>query len=139
MPSPFTTLFVDVGGVLLTHAWSPIERLRAVEHFALDPDTLERRHQLAYALYEEGKLGLEEYLELAVFHESRSFSQKDFQAFMFSQFRDWPQMIELVGKLKARYGLKVVAVSNEGWEMAVHHLSYRFTRSWLADEGLSPE
>ena len=36
MPSPFTTLFVDVGGVLLTHAWSPIERLRAVEHFALD-------------------------------------------------------------------------------------------------------
>ena len=54
MPSPFTTLFVDVGGVLLTHAWGHIERLRAVEHFGLDQETLERRHHLACALYEEG-------------------------------------------------------------------------------------
>ncbi len=205
MPSPFTTLFVDVGGVILTHAWSPIERLRAVEHFALDPETLDRRHHLAYPLYEEGKLSLEEYLELAVFHESRSFTRQDFQAFMFSQFEAWPQMIELVCKLKARYGLKVVAIANEGREMAVQriekfslkkfvdffifscfvrcrkpdpaiyrmaldiaqvppqavfciedqpmfveaakglgihafqHLSYKFTRTWLAEEGLSPE
>ncbi len=204
MPSAFTTLFVDVGGVLLTHAWSPIERLRAVEHFALDREALEQRHHLAYALYEEGKLSLDEYLELAVFHESRSFTRQDFQAFMFSQFKAWPEMIELVCKLKARYGLKVVAVSNEGREMAVHriekfslrtfvdffivscfvhcrkpdpaiyrmaldiaqvppeavlgiedqpmfveaakslgihafqHLSYKFTRGWLAEEGLSP-
>ena len=176
-----------------------------MQHFALDPETLDRRHHLAYALYEEGKLSLDEYLEFAVFHESRPFSQQDFQAFMFSQFRDWPQMVELICKLKARYGLKVVAISNEGWEMAVHriekfslktvvdlfvlscfvhcrkpdpaiyrmaldivqvppeavlciedqpmfaeaannlgihafqHLSWKFTRTWLADEGLSTE
>ena len=55
MPSPFTTLFVDVGGVLLTHAWSPIERLRAVKHFALDPEALERRHHLAYPLLRRGQ------------------------------------------------------------------------------------
>lgn len=205
MPSPFTTLFVDVGGVLLTHAWSHVERLRAVEHFALDSESLDRRHHLAYPLYEEGKLSLDEYLELAVFHESRSFTRQDFQAFMFSQFKAWPQMIELVSKLKARYGMKVVAIANEGWEMAVHrienfslktfvdffifscfvrcrkpdpaiyqmaldiaqvppqevfciedqpmfveaakslrihafqHLSYKFTRGWLAEEGLFPE
>ena len=47
MPSPFTTLFVDVGGVLLTNAWDPIARLRAVEHFALDQEALEQRHHLA--------------------------------------------------------------------------------------------
>ena len=41
---------------------------------------------------------------------------------MFSQFKARPQMIELVRNLKARYGLKVVAVSNEGWEMAVHRI-----------------
>ena len=41
-------------------------------------------------------------MEVALFHEDRSFSRQDFQAFMFSQFNAWPQTIELVCKLKAR-------------------------------------
>ena len=59
---------------------------------------------------------------MAVFHEGRSFTRQDFQAFIFSQFNAWPQIIELVCKLRARHGLKVVAVGNEGWEMAVHRI-----------------
>jgi len=31
-------------------------------------------------------------------------------------------MIELVRDLKARHGLKVVAISNEGWELAAHRI-----------------
>jgi putative hydrolase of the HAD superfamily len=122
MPSPFTALFVDVGGVLLTNAWDHVARLRAVKHFALDQETLERRHHLVFDLYEEGKLSLDEYLDRAVFHEDRPFSPKDFQAFMFSQSEAWPQMIELVRNLKARHGLKVVAIGNEGWELAAHRI-----------------
>lgn len=205
MPSPFTTLFVDLGGVLLTNAWDHIARQRAAKHFALDQESLDRRHHLVFSLYEEGRLSLDEYLERAVFHEDRPFSRNDFQAFMFSQSEAWPQMIELVRSLKARHGLKVVAISNEGWELAAHrietfalktfvdlfifscfvhcrkpdleiyrmaldiaqvppeavvciedqpmfaeaakslgirafqHLSYAFTRKWLAGEGLSTE
>jgi putative hydrolase of the HAD superfamily len=122
MPSPITTLFVDVGGVLLTNAWDHIARHRAVKHFALDQEALDRRHHLVFSLYEEGKLSLDEYLERAVFYEDRPFSRKDFQAFMFSQSEARPQMVELVRNLKTRYGLKIVAISNEGWELAAHRI-----------------
>ena len=33
---------------------------------------------------------------------------------MFSQLKPYPKMIELARGLKARYGLKIVIVSNEG-------------------------
>ena len=36
--------------------------------------------------------------------------------------RPCPQMIQLVGNLKARHGLKVVAIGNEGWELAAHRI-----------------
>ncbi len=122
MPSPFTTLFVDVGGVLLTNAWDHIARHRAVKHFALDQETMDRRHHLVFSLYEEGKLSLDEYLDRAVFYEKRPFSRKDFQAFMFNQSEARPQMVELVRNLKTRYSLKVVAIGNEGWELAAHRI-----------------
>jgi putative hydrolase of the HAD superfamily len=120
MPSPFTTLFVDVGGVLLTDAWGHIARHRAAEHFDLDGETLNRRHYSIFTLYEEGKLSLDEYLDRAVFYEDRPFSRKEFQEFMFSQSEANPQTIELVRNVKARHGLKVVAISNEGFELAAH-------------------
>jgi putative hydrolase of the HAD superfamily len=122
MPSPFTTLFVDVGGVLLTAAWDHIARHRAAKHFALDQEALDRRHHLVLNLYEEGKLSLDEYLDRTVFYEDRPFSREDFQAFMFSQSEAQPQMIELIRNLKGRHGLKVVAISNEGWELAAHRI-----------------
>ena len=122
MPSPFTTLFVDVGGVLLTAAWDHIARHRAVKQFELDQEALERRHHLVFDLYEEGKLSLDEYLDRTVFYENRPFSRHYFQAFMFSQSEARPQMIELVRNLKARHGLKVVAISNEGLELAAHRI-----------------
>jgi putative hydrolase of the HAD superfamily len=36
---------------------------------------------------------------------------------MFAQSQPYPQMIELVRRLKTRYGLKIVVVSNEGREL----------------------
>jgi len=122
MPSPFTTLFVDVGGVLLTNSWDHVARHRAAEHFDLDYEAMNRRHYLVYTLYEEGKLSLEEYLKRTVFYEDRPFSQEDFQDFMLAQSEAQPQMIQLVRDLKTRHGLKVAAISNEGWELAAHRI-----------------
>lgn len=122
MPSRITTLFVDVGGVFLTNAWDHIARHRAAEHFDLDHDGLNRRHHLVSSLYEEGKLSLDDYLKRTVFHEDRPFSQKGFQDFMLAQSEARPQMIELVRGVKARHDLKVVAISNVGWELAAHRI-----------------
>jgi len=131
MPFLTTTLFVDVGGVLLTNAWGHTARLRAAKQFDLDGGMLDRRHYAVFTAYEEGKLTLDEYLDRAVFYEDRSFSRKDFQEYMFSQSEANPQMIELVRGVKERHGLKVVAISNVGWELATHRIEKFALKSFI--------
>jgi len=70
---PVTTLFLDVGGVLLTDGWDHYARKRAATNFKLELDELEDRHHLTFDTYEQGKLTLEEYLDRVVFYEARPF------------------------------------------------------------------
>jgi putative hydrolase of the HAD superfamily len=112
-----TCLFVDIGGVLLTNGWDHLARQEAATHFKLDWAEMEDRHHLTFDTYEEGKLTLEDYLSRTVFYRERPFTQAQFQRFMFAQSKPYPEMIELIAKLKARYGLKIVVVSNEAREL----------------------
>lgn len=68
MTRPITTLFSDVGGVLLTNGWDRRSRRLAAETFDLDPDEMDERHHLTFDAYEEGKLSLDDYLDRTVFH-----------------------------------------------------------------------
>jgi putative hydrolase of the HAD superfamily len=120
--SPITTLFVDIGGVLLTNGWDRAARQRAAGAFELDFDEMNERHHLTFDTYEVGKLSLDEYLDRVVFCRARSFSREAFKTFMFAQSEPYPEMIKLVRDLKARYALKVAAVSNEGRELTVHRI-----------------
>jgi FMN phosphatase YigB (HAD superfamily) len=72
--------------------------------------------------YAEQKLGLEEYLSRTVFYEERPFTRDQFREFMVAQSQAFPEMIELVGKLKAKYGLKIAVVSNEGRELNTYRI-----------------
>jgi len=121
-PVKITTLFLDVGGVLLTNGWDHHARRRAAKHFQLELGELEDRHHLTFDTYEEGKLTLEEYLGRVVFYEKRPFSRAQFRRFMFAQSTPYPEMIALVARLKARYGLKIAVVSNEGRELNTHRI-----------------
>ena len=121
-----TTLFLDIGGVLLTNGWGRASRKSATEKFKLDFAELDERHHLTFDTYESGKLGLEEYLDRVVFHEARPFSREDFKTFMYDQSRPYPEMIELIKKLKARYGVKIVAVNNEGRELSQYRVQKYF-------------
>ena len=109
-----TTLFLDIGGVLLTDGWSRRDSQLAAKEFGLDFGELDRRHGEALGAYELGKLTFEEYLGLVVFYRRRPFTRAQFRKFIFGQTRPYPAMIELARRLKARYGLKIVVVSNEG-------------------------
>jgi putative hydrolase of the HAD superfamily len=113
-PIKITTLFLDIGGVLLTDGWSHEAGKLAARAFGLNSEELNIRHNEALDVYELGKLTLAQFLDQVVFYEKRSFSPAQFQKFMFAQSKPYPEMIELVRKLKARYGLKIVVVSNEG-------------------------
>ncbi len=122
MPKDFhvTALFLDIGGVLLTNGWDRHMRSRAAEVFGLDYKEMDERHHLAYSIHECGKLTLDEYLDRAVFYTERTFSKKEFKAFMFEQSKPHPDMIDLIRKLKGRYHLRIIAVSNEGRELTVY-------------------
>jgi len=117
-----TSLFLDIGGVLLTNGWDRQMRREAAEKFGLDFQEMDERHHLTFDTYEEGKLDLAEYLRRVVFYTERPFSLEEFKAFMFAQSQPKPEMIDLVRGLKRRYGLKVAAVSNEGRELTVHRV-----------------
>ena len=119
---PVTTLFLDVGGVLLTNGWDHHARRRAARNFKLEFAGMEDRHHLNFATYEEGKLTMEEYLDRVVFHQKRSFTRAQFRDFMFAQSKPFPQMIELIHRLKARYGLKIGVVSNEARELNAYRI-----------------
>src|ERR1035441_6765543 len=95
---PVTTLFLDVGGVLLTNGWDHHARRRAAKNFKLPWAEMEKRHLLTFETHEEGKLTFEEYLNRVVFYEKRTFTRVQFRRFMFAQSKACPGMIELVSK-----------------------------------------
>jgi len=116
-PVKIRTLFLDIGGVLLTNGWDRHARKRAIDKFGLDEEEVGERHHLTFDTYEEGKLSLDQYLDRVIFHEPRKFTKYDFRQFMLSQSQPLPDMMDYIRRLKAAHGLKTVAVSNEGREL----------------------
>jgi putative hydrolase of the HAD superfamily len=131
-----TTLFVDVGGVMLTNGWDHLARKRAAKHFELNWAEMDQRHRLVFETHEEGKLSFEEYLGWVVFYEKRPFTRNQFRDFMFAQSKPYPKMLDLVAQLKAQHGLKIVVISNESREVNAHRIR-TFRLDLLVDAFLS--
>jgi putative hydrolase of the HAD superfamily len=112
-----TTLFLDIGGVLLTNGWDRTARRLASEQFHLDFDEMNERHHLIFDVYEMGKITLNEYLDQLIFDPNINFSKDDFKSFMFQQSQPYYDTIDFFKELKRKYSLKVVAVNNEGREL----------------------
>jgi putative hydrolase of the HAD superfamily len=112
-----TCLFLDIGGVLLSDGWDHNARKRAAAKFNLDVPEMEGRHHLIFETYEEGKVTMDEYLDLVVFYKERGFTKAQFRSFLFAQTEPHADMIELVTKLKVEHGLKIAVVSNEAREL----------------------
>jgi putative hydrolase of the HAD superfamily len=120
--APVTTLFLDIGGVLLTNGWGRQVRRVAAEKFQLDFAEMDERHHLSFTAYEDGKLTLDQYLDQVVFYQPRPFSRDDFRAFMYAQSQPFPDMLNYLRTLKERHHLKMVVVSNEGRELTAHRI-----------------
>ena len=131
-----TTLFLDVGDVLLNDGWDHHARRRAAKNFKLPWAEMEKRHRLTFETHEEGKLTFEEYLNRVVFYEKRPFTRAQFRRFMFAQSKACPEMIGLVSQLKERYGLKIAVVSNESREVNAYRIR-EFKLDALADTFIS--
>jgi putative hydrolase of the HAD superfamily len=119
---PITHLFTDLGGVLLTNGWDRKLRHRTADHFGLDSAQMDDRHNLTYDTYESGKMALPAYLDRVIFYEPRGFTRQDVIDFILGEARAFPDMIDLVRRLKTAHGLKVAVVSNEGRELTTDRI-----------------
>lgn len=126
-----TTLFLDIGGVLLTNGWDTALRKRTAEHFGVDYAELDHRHRVTYDTYEEGKMSLETYLRQIVFFEPRPFTPADVTRFILEEAKPYQDTIDLVRRLKAVYALKIAVVSNEGREIAEDRIARFHLKSFV--------
>ena len=111
---PITTLFLDIGAVLLSNGWGDESRKLAAQTFHLNEEKMESRRHINRIEPEEGKLTLSEYLNRVVFYEKRSFTPDQFSEFMFRQAPPNGKLMEFVKLLKAHYKLKIAVINNEG-------------------------
>lgn len=130
-PNTITTLFLDIGDVLLSNGWGHESRKLAAQKFNLDLAEMEARHKLVFATSEEGKANLFEYLEWVIFYEHRDFSIKQFRDFMFAQTVPYLGMIDFFKKLKEKYNLKIVVVSNEAKELNAFRIATFKLNEWV--------
>ena len=112
-----TTLFLDIGGVLLTNGWGREQRENAITEFNLDKEETEDRNALMWDTYESDLLTLDDYLDFVVFHQPRSFTREKFTSYMLAQSHPLDGAIEHFKQLKKEHGFKVVALSNEAREL----------------------
>ena len=110
-----TTLFWDVGGVLLTNGWDRDTRHAAALRFGLDEEDLEQRHEALVSALETGKISLDDYLERTVFCHRQAFSREEFKAFICAQSQPQPDSLALARELAGRYLL--AAINNESLEL----------------------
>ena len=134
--TPITTLFLDIGDVLLTDGWDHQARKRAATNFKLAFAEMEGRHRMTFETFEDGKLTLDEYLGLVVFYQKRPFTRAQFRRFMFAQSKACPGMIELFTQLKVRHRLKIIALSNEARELNAYRIR-KFKLNKLMDAFVS--
>ena len=119
---PVKTLFLDIGGVLLTNGWDHNARKRAATHFKLNWAEMQERHELNFQTHEEDKTTFKEYLDRVVFYQKRPFTRAVFRRFIFAQSKPGAGMIALVRDLKAKCGLKIIVVSNESRELNAYRI-----------------
>jgi putative hydrolase of the HAD superfamily len=120
-------LFWDVGGVLLTNAWDHEERNQAIQHFALNREEFETRHKEIVPPFEEGRVGLDEYLQHTILYQQRCFTSSEFKQFMFDLSQPKTATLEIANNLSRNYLMGTI--NNESRELN----AYRIQRFALTD------
>jgi putative hydrolase of the HAD superfamily len=77
LTTSITTLFLDIGEVLLTNGWGPESRHLAADKFNLDFNEFDTRHAIAFEICEIGKLTMDGYLDIAVFMNQEILQKKN--------------------------------------------------------------
>jgi putative hydrolase of the HAD superfamily len=112
-----TTLFWDIGGVILTNGWDRGSRREAAAAFHLDAEEFDDRHDLAFPAFDSGQTTLDEYLDRTLFYRPRPFTREEFTAFMFAQSKEYPDTRAILDKISAQDKYFIGAINNEPLEL----------------------
>src|SRR5258708_24240820 len=117
-----TTIFFDIGGVLLTDGWGHDSRRAAAERFGLDWDEYSERHEKVAHAIETNRLTLERYLDRAIFYRPRPFTREEFRDYIFAQSQPKPDSIEIARQLAASGKYFMATLNNEILELNVYRI-----------------
>jgi len=119
---PLTTIFFDIGGVLLTDGWGHVSRRAAAEKFGLDWDEYSDRHEKVAHAIEVNGLTLERYLDRAVFYRPRSFTREEFRDFIFAQSQPKPDSLKIAEELAESGRYFMATLNNEILELNLYRI-----------------
>ena len=115
-------IFFDIGGVLGTNGWDREQRDRAVERFNLDPEDFQCRHEEVVSEWEEGRINIDEYLYITVFHAPRNFTREAFIEFMHSQSAPDEGVVNIARALTGHPRYTLMTLNNEADELNRHRI-----------------
>lgn len=127
-----TTIFFDIGGVLLTDGWGHASRRAAAEKFGLDWEEYADRHEKVAHAIETDRLSLDEYLTRTIFYRPRSFTREEFHDFVFAQSQPHPEAIEIAQRLAAAKKYFMATINNEILELNTFRIEKFGLRSIFA-------
>jgi putative hydrolase of the HAD superfamily len=112
-----TTLFFDLGGVLLTNGWDRHSRRHCVESFGLDYEEFRDRHEFVADAFETGRMPIGEYLERTVFYRRRDFTPEAFREAMIGESEPLPDALAIVEELAGTGRYLLATLNNESREL----------------------
>ncbi|MEO5931233.1 MAG: HAD family phosphatase [Candidatus Kapaibacterium sp.] len=126
-----TTIFSDVGGVILTNGWDRNARRVGAEKFGLDWEEFQDRHDLAGQEFEIGRISLDQYLARTIFYRHRDFTPDQFKEFMFAQSQPFPETLAIMDRL-ARSGRYLMStLNNEELELNNYRIEHFELRKYF--------
>ena len=112
-----TTLFWDIGGVILTNGWDRESRRKAADAFELDWEDFQDRHDLSFPAFDSGQITLNQYLDRTLFYRPRSFTREEFTAFMFAQSQEYAETRGVLSELARTGKYFIASINNEPLEL----------------------
>lgn len=116
MPKP-TTLFFDIGGVLLTNGWDTPARQRAAAKFQLEEIDFQKRHGMVKTAFETGRMSIDTYLAKTVFYIERPFSRQDFIDYIFTESKANEDVLNWLRTFAKSRRYRIFALNNESREL----------------------
>ena len=127
-----TTLFWDIGGVILTNGWDHDSRKEAAATFHFDWDEFRDRHDLSFPAFDSGLITLNEYLDRTLFYRTRPFSREEFTAFMFAQSKEYTETREILDRVTTTQKYLVASLNNEPLELNQYRIeAFDLRRNFL--------